>query len=328
MSEGKFGREINPCVLIAIDGSLSSMNAVNYAVHMTGLIPDLEFDLLAVLPSVPPHLEQTARTDGHMLGRLKKLKRANIEKAELFLAKAKEYLIRHGVTEERIRTKFRPRIGGVAKDILTEAEQGLFDALIVGRRGLSRTQELIMGSVTSQIVQHAVNVPLWLVDGKITDPKILVAVDGSQSSLRAVDHVAFMLGRNPEARVAFLHVTPKFQTYCPIDLSNTETQWAGLAGEIEDLEKEFLHEDEVCIDDFFRQAAQILKQSGFTPDRISFIEKEISMGVARTIINVAREEGFGTIVIGRRGLGSSSFLGGVSDRVIRRVEGLAVWLVN
>lgn len=321
-------KNVTPCVLIAVDGSQTSMNAVNYAVHMTRLIPGLQFVLIYVLPAAPPYLEQGAKSDGQMLGKLKKLKEKNIAQAEKHLIAARDYLIRHGVSNDGISIKLRPRIGGLAKDILSEAEQGLHDALVIGRRGLTRAQELIMGSVSSQLVQHAANVPLWIVDGKVTNPKVMVAVDGSNASLRAVDHVAFMLGHNPDAEVTFLHVTPKFQTYCPIDLQNHEAHWSAEDAELEELEGEFLREDEACIDNFLRDAARMLKQAGFSQDRIHVEEREISVGVARTIIKAAREGGYGTIVLGRRGMGRSSFLGSTSDRVIRGVEGLAVWLVN
>ncbi|MEW5725331.1 MAG: universal stress protein [Thermodesulfobacteriota bacterium] len=50
--------------------------------------------------------------------------------------------------------------------------------------------------------------------------------------------------------------------------------------------------------------------------------------MARTIVRTAKEEGFGTIVVGRRGFGKSSLLGAVSDRIVRQAEDLAVWLVN
>ncbi|MDY6852235.1 MAG: universal stress protein, partial [Thermodesulfobacteriota bacterium] len=222
----------------------------------------------------------------------------------------------------------RPRVGGLAQDILTEAEQGNFDALVVGRRGLTRTQELFMGSVSNQLVQHAANVPLWIIDGVIEEPKVLVAVDGSPASLRAVDHIAFMLGQNPEAEVTFLHVLPKFQNYCPIDSNKNEDDWAQMNDDLELLEEEFRRDEQICLSDFFLRATKILGQAGFSQDRIKFEERVISLGVARTIIKTAKDLGCGTIVVGRRGMGKSSFLGGVSDRVIRRVNGLAVWLVN
>lgn len=321
-------KKFNPCILLAIDGSRAALQAVNYAAYVTFLIPKLEFVLLEILPPTPPYMADAAKTDGRILAKMKKLKQINTARAVKNLEDARGYLIRHGIEPERIVIKTRPRVGGLAQDIITEAEQGSFDALVVGRRGLTRTQELFMGSVSNQLVQHAANVPLWIIDGVIREPKVLVAVDGSPASLRAVDHIAFMLGQNPEAEVTFLHVLPKFQNYCPIDSGRNEADWAEIDKDLELLEEEFRRDEQICLGDFFLRATKILGQAGFSQDRIRFEERAISLGVARTIIKEAKDLGCGTIVVGRRGMGKSSFLGGVSDRVIRRANELAVWLVN
>jgi len=315
-------------VLIAVDGSRPSMQAVDYTVHMTRLIKDLGFVILYVLPQTPPLFRKEAETDGQMKRRLKALEKANQEKGLDIVNQAKEHLLSRGIPAERIETRLRKRHSGLAKDIINEGELGRFDALVVGRRGLTWSQELFMGSVSNQLIQHASNIPLWMVDGKVLKPKVLAAVDGSEASLRAVDHIAFMLGHNPEAVVDFLHVTPKLQSYCSINLTNHQDQWAVQETELESMEEEFLREDSVCIDDFNHRAVKILKQAGFDQKRIKVEEREVSLGVARTIIKAAQEGGYGTIVVGRRGMGKSSFLGSVSDRVIRRAANLAVWVVN
>jgi len=94
------------------------------------------------------------------------------------------------------------------------------------------------------------------------------------------------------------------------------------------LEEEFLREDEACLDDFTPRAISILKQAGITSDRITTETKEVTLGVSRTIIKTAKDGGFGTVVMGRSGIHRSPFLGSVTDRVVRRADGLAVWLVN
>jgi nucleotide-binding universal stress UspA family protein len=319
---------IEPHVLIALDGSRSSYQAVDYTVHLTGLIPHLNFILLYVLPQTPPIFKSEARTDGRMRSRLKKLEAANREKAQQILDQAKRHLTEHNIAPERIETRIRRRHSGLAKDIINEAEMGNFDALVIGRRGLTRTQELFMGSVSNQLIQHAANVPLWIIDGQVTQPKILAAVDGSEASLRAVDHMGFMLGKNGEAQVDFLHITPKLQNFCSINFDDQDQHWDDAEGSLDELEADFVREDEACMDDFLRKAVDNLAKAGFSRNRISVDQREVALGVARTIIKTAKEGDYGTIVLGRRGMGRSSFLGSISDKVIRGASNKAVWVVN
>ena len=317
---------ISPCVLIAVDGSRSSLRAADYVAGLTGLIPDLEIVVLYVLPQLPPIWRDDAETSAHAHLKLKEVERTNRRRGEDILKKAKTYLIEKGIPENRIRTKMNPRITGLVKDILSECDLGNYDALVIGRRGLSRAQELFMGSVSNQLVQHAVNQPLWVVDGESRNSKVLAAVDGSEASLRLVDHIGFMLGKNPEAEVHFLHVAPRLQTYCAIDPMDHDDHWD--SEELSDIQEEFRRLDEQCQLDFDKRAVEILRRAGFSKDRILFFQEEVVAGIARTIIGKVKSGGYGTLAIGRRGQGKSSFLGSISDRVIRRGEDLAIWLVS
>ncbi|MFH1135894.1 MAG: universal stress protein [Pseudomonadota bacterium] len=328
MDEIEKRAKVEPNILIAVDGSRPALRAVDYALSMTHLIPGLRFTLLYVLPQAPPYLELESRTDQAIRRKLTKLETGNREKARKTLEMAKNRLLDSGLDPDRVDIRIRPRISGLSKDIINEAEMGRFDALVVGRRGLTRAQEMFTGSVSNQLIQHAANVPLWIVDGGNVKPNILAAVDGSSASLRAVDHVAFMLGGNPEARVAFLHVNPKLQSYCAVDFDGHEHGWNATEHDLAEMELDFRRGQGACLDDFFKKAVAVLRQAGFSQDRIVVEQRDVTMGVARTIVKAAKEGGYGAIVLGRRGLGRSSFLGSVSDKVIRRAEDLAIWLVN
>jgi hypothetical protein len=70
-----------------------------------------------------------------------------------------------------------------------------------------------MGSVSTNVLEHSQFIPIWLVDEEITSDKILVAVDGSESSLRAIDHISFMVMGNSNAKVTLLHVMSKAREF-------------------------------------------------------------------------------------------------------------------
>ncbi|MEW5725660.1 MAG: universal stress protein, partial [Thermodesulfobacteriota bacterium] len=142
-----------PSVLIAVDGSNPAMQAVDYAAALTRLIPGMGFDLLYVLPQIPPVIRSEARSDGRMLQKMKNLEAAHRKRGREILDRAREHLLARGIESGRINTKMRARHSGLAKDILNEAESRRHDALIVGRRGLTMAQEIFMGSVSNQLIQ-------------------------------------------------------------------------------------------------------------------------------------------------------------------------------
>ena len=64
---------------------------------------------------------------------------------------------------DRIETITTPSIHGIVKDMLGFAQTKGYDAIVVGRRGLSKIQEKLMGSVSRYIISNTANRALWVV---------------------------------------------------------------------------------------------------------------------------------------------------------------------
>ncbi len=307
-------------ILIAIDGSRSAELAVDYVGLMEGaMIRELKVALFNVMGSLPPDMVRQAEGDPVAFRRLAELRERYQGQARQALEKAHHLLLRHGLEGEQIDSKAHPRTADIARDILFEAEQGLYDAVVLGRRGLSKAQELFLGSVTNQVAQHADRLPVWVVGGRVASLKVLCAVDGSEGSLKAVDHLAFMLGGNPECKVDLLHVGAIFADYCPVDFTRPDKE-----GPTAVLDSG----PEPCTPDFYRQALRLLKEGGLEEDQIEVLERPGRPGVVGAILEEVRAGGYGTVVLGRRGEGGSSFLGHVSDRVLNKGGEVAVWIVG
>jgi len=57
------------------------------------------------------------------------------------------------------------------------------------------------------------------------------------------------------------------------------------------------------------------------------MEVESKLSIGKAIVESARKEGCGTLVIGRRGANDSFFMGSVSRYVLTNASDCAVWLV-
>lgn len=307
-------------ILIAVDGSMSSDQAVDYVGLMAEkLISDLWVVLLFVMDPIPPFLRKGAGCDRNMFKQRKALEEKNRQHALEVLERARERLLRRGMDGERIETKALPRTADAAKDILFEAEHGLYDAVVLGRRGLSKTQELFVGSVTNKVVQHAQRLPIWVVGGPVKSLKVLCAVDGSEGSLRAVDHMAFLLGGAEECEITLFHAGASLQEYCALDFDSQME---------EEIDDELLSSQTRCMDDFYLRAVRLLRQAGVDPGRISAKTQPGGLSVAGSVLKEIKRGGYGTVVLGRRGENNSFFLGHVSDRVMAKASKAAVWIAG
>jgi nucleotide-binding universal stress UspA family protein len=304
--------------LIAVDDSIYSKNAIKYACNIFASLKEAHFTLFHVQPMISEYLLDEAKNDLAAEAELKRMINKNTEAGKNLLQKYKEEMIRLGVADQHIDSITLPRTLGLAKDILKYSAGDTYDAIIIGRRGLSGLQEVIMGSVSANVVEHSKSTPVWLIDGEVDSQQIIFAVDGSENSLKALDHLTFVMGDNPEARILFFHVQPKISDYCPIDFEVTDT---------DQLEDMIAQGDKKCIDQFFAHAHKKLKDAGFDDNQIEVKVSDALLNPGKAIIEEAKKGDYGTIVIGRRGINKTFFTGSVSRYVINQISDKALWIV-
>ena len=305
--------------LIAVDDSIHSKNAIKYACNISASVKEANFSIFHVQPMISQYLLDEAKKNSAAKAELKKIINKNTEAGESLLQKYKEQMIRLGVAEEYIDTITLPRELGLAKDILNYSSSDIYNAIIIGRRGLSGLQEAIMGSVSANVVEYSKSTPVWLIDGEVVSQKIMFAADGSENSLKALDHLALMMGGNPEARILFFHVQPKISEYCPIDFEITDT---------DQLADMIVQGDKKCIDQFYAHAHKKLKDAGFDDNQIEVKVSDTLLNPGKAILEEAKKGDYGTIVIGRRGINKSFFTGSVSRYVINQISDKALWIVQ
>ena len=142
-------------VLIAVDDSRHAENALRYAADLYQTVSPLKFVLFHVQPTISQYLIDEARTKPSANAQLKQLMKKAHTAAEQLLAKDKALMASLGVAETDIQTISLPRKFGVAKDILEYGTALLYDAIIVGRRGISGLAETFVGSVSATIVDNS-----------------------------------------------------------------------------------------------------------------------------------------------------------------------------
>jgi nucleotide-binding universal stress UspA family protein len=304
-------------IIVAVDGSIYSRRAIEYTVKMESFIKDLNYTLLHIHPKISEFLLEDARAGGKARSSLKEVSARNQENSMRILNNAKSIMTKLGVNETQIETVSRPVVRGTAKAILDYGRKSLCDSIVMGRRGISGLAELFMGSVTNNVLEHTSVTPIWAVGGDAKSMKVMVAVDGSESTLRAIDHVIFMVGGNPDIRITLLHVVPRLRDYCEIEFE-----------EKEDVLKELIIQgDKQCIDDFYNHAQRKIKEAGLKKSQIDIKQVVSTINIGKRIVNEVKKGNFGTVVIGRRGVDDSFFLGSVSRYVLANISNRAIWLV-
>jgi len=125
--------------------------------------------------------------------------------AEAVLEAAKDEGVRLGFSPENIFLKHQAMEFSKVTDIIQEGEKGQYDAVILGRRGLSMLEEAFEESVSKDIFNQTATFPIWFCRSIQPDRKnVLLYLDGSPSSFSMADHVGFILGKENKHRVDIL----------------------------------------------------------------------------------------------------------------------------
>ncbi|MDO9633028.1 MAG: universal stress protein [Humidesulfovibrio sp.] len=146
---------------------------------------------------------------------------------------------------------------------------------------------------------------------------ILISVDASDNALRAVDYAATILAATPGVRVTLLYIERAPNR----DKFENEKAW---------LNQCRLDHDRVF--DFLAKARSVLMAAGLPEGAVS--ERTVlcsaEPSIAQTILDVQQEGGFGTLVVGRRGLtkGEEFLFGSVSSKLVHNAKNCAVWVVQ
>jgi len=304
-------------ILIALDGSTHSLSATMYvARHWASIEPKVTLmHVMRAVPEVFWDLQKQAVFK-------EKLKEGHQEwmvytkqSAEEFLAKAKKVLTDANIPEKSLSVNLQQAQKGVARDLITESKKG-YDAIVLGRRGLSSLQAPFLGSVSTKVIERAHDVAVWLVGGYPQASNILLAVDSSEHAASMVHYVGSFAAPSA-ANVTMIHVTralePAFQELFSMHAQEVDAFMEQLGAEIQAM---------------FKRYREILMHHGIQDDRITTKNVTQASSRAASILDEARSAGYGTVVMGRRGLSKVyGFLTGrVTNKVLHQGEGLAVWI--
>ena len=308
-------------ILVAVDGSTYSTNTVHYLTTLFADDTRLHVDLSSVVTApYSSELQETVTGLEPSVAALSTEGMKKYHKASHCLDTAEGALVRAGFAAKRVTKHSSITADGIAQSILQRARAGSYDALVVGRRGMGKLEEMVMGSVSSFLLEHCHDIPIWLVDGRVDASTFLVPVDLTPHTMAAIDHLGFMLAGNKHGEITLFHSEALLQTG---PHPHPASAFHRLLGE------EWCELNLHLEDSHFSGAEKILTDHGVDPAKIHRLHTERGIHPSRQIIRQALKDDFGTIVMGRRGRqADKGMLGGISDRVIYMAEHVALWIVG
>ncbi len=156
---------------------------------------------------------------------------------------------------------------------------------------------------------------------------MLIAIDDSSNAMKAVEYVAAQCRGTQDLRIGLVHVLPNLPAIFWDEghiLSDNEKE------ERKRVVDKWLDDRRTKMEPVFKKAADVLKEAGIAAGQIQTKSISDSTDVAESILEEARDGGYQTIVVGRRGVseGKRLLLGSVTSKIITQGSGLAVTIVE
>jgi nucleotide-binding universal stress UspA family protein len=136
-------------IVIAVDGSEASLNAVRYAIKLAGLKSDVRLHVLNVQPPLPSRVSSFVSSDV--------VRSYHQDEGEKCLKEARA-LLEH----RNIPSAFHIVVGPAAERIVDYAREQQCDLILMGSRGLSGLPGLLLGSVTIHVL-HLSEIPVTVI---------------------------------------------------------------------------------------------------------------------------------------------------------------------
>ncbi len=150
-------------ILVALDQSEEALKVARYVADAIGGRSGVEVILYHVIRDFAP--VHPGEFDLGVLPEVQALFEEGSRKAmSRVFREAKDILLEAGFAEENIGTEIQPVGGDVAHEIISKAELGGYDTIVMGRRGMGRVRQFFIGSVSNKVVQHARGRTVWIVE--------------------------------------------------------------------------------------------------------------------------------------------------------------------
>ena len=144
-------------ILVAVDEGETSLRALRYVGRMAAAMTDVFICLLHVYPEPPPDFY----TNG---GKLEEYQAGKQERAEGIFTQSEKVLLDAGVRSGAIHRAIHLAKGRTISQMVLDVQRdGDFGTVVVGKRGVSKAEEYLFGSISNALARHSSQFTTWIV---------------------------------------------------------------------------------------------------------------------------------------------------------------------
>ncbi len=316
---------MNRKLLVAVDGSRKCLDALGGFARRFKEHPDLSFVLVHCVQegaSLYPGELWEAETAASLA------EKTQTKMARHVFDQCRQRLTREGVPEERIEEQAVFDSFDPGQDILKISDAAPYDSIAVGRRGLSPTEGVLLGSVSSRVAQYGVNRNVWILDPTVRDSaRVLIAVEATPECRALIYYTSEWIAPLPDLHYTILHILPPVPPALWDDghiLNDAEI--VERMRHRKDWEREHLR----GVEQFMDEARHAILGRGVPDANVTTRIAPVKQGPARDLLQEAEAGGYEIIVMGKRSFRERKpfLMGSTANKVLHGAKKACLCLVE
>ncbi|HYA43132.1 MAG TPA: universal stress protein [Syntrophobacteraceae bacterium] len=215
-----------------------------------------------------------------------------------------------------------------ATDIIAQAEAERIRTIVVGRRGRSQVEALLLGSISSKVAQYARDKAVWIIDTPVNDSmKTLIAMEGLPEVRALSYYTAELFGACPGMTYTFMHIIPPIPpTFWDDGHILSPAEQTERQKRIEKWRSEWT--DTVRL--YMSEGRDLLMERGVSDQSVESLILNAKEGIARDLLNEIEAHKFQIVVMGKRSFHERKpfLMGSHASKLLQNTKGVILCMVG
>jgi nucleotide-binding universal stress UspA family protein len=215
-----------------------------------------------------------------------------------------------------------------AADIIGQADAERIRTIVVGRRGRSQVEALLLGSISAKVAQYASDKAVWIVDTPVNDSmKALIAMEGVPEVRALSYYTAELFGACPGMNYTFMHIIPPIPpTFWDDGHILNPAEQIDRQNRVEKWMAEWT--DTVSL--YMSEGRDLLMERGVSDRSVESLILNAKEGIARDLLNEIEAHKFQIVVMGKRSFRDRKpfLMGSHASKILQNSKGVILCMVS
>ncbi len=313
-------------ILLAVDGTRKGLETVSILGRLLKDQEDMKIVLFHCVPQVSTLLPGDICMDIEESSKLPFKDQERVGQA--VLDASSKMLTDAGFPGANIDPRLKLDCLDPASDIIKQADAEQIRTIVLGRRGRSQVEALLLGTIVGKVAQYAEGKAVWIVDTTVEDSmKVLIAMEGAPEVRELSYYTAELFGPCPGLSYTFMHIIPPVPpTFWDDGHILDPAEQKDRQSRIEKWKSGWTE----MVGSYMSEGRDLLLERGVGDQSVQSLILDSKEGIARDLLNEIETHKFQVVVMGKKSFRDRKpfLMGSHASKVLQNARGAIVCLVS